>query len=168
MKSRPVEPSSTQVGRLGTIALAAVALAVACGTTTAGGSDHRGIPVRAVGSTRAVGRLPKVLACNDKAELRPRSFVIACADANTYLEHITWRSWTGSGATGSGIYIANTCRPTCVAGTFTHIGATVRLSDPRTTARGRLFGLLVVERVEKDKTVVLNRFSFTSEPPFRR
>jgi hypothetical protein len=49
---------------------------------------------------------------------RPREIVLTCADANLYVAHITWSSWSGASAHAKGTLHWNTCTPTCVAGAF--------------------------------------------------
>jgi hypothetical protein len=50
-----------------------------------------------------------------KAEVRPSSFVLACADGGAILNKLHWVSWQ-SVAFGSGTEVVNSCVPTCVAG----------------------------------------------------
>jgi hypothetical protein len=66
----------------------------------------------------------------DHFALRPTQFVLACADANTFFDHITWTSWGGKIATGRGTLVANTCTPDCAAGKY--------VSEPAAIALGAL------------------------------
>ena len=66
----------------------------------------------------------------EKLALRPSHFVLACADGNTFLEHVTWTSWGGRIATGRGTLVANTCTPDCAAGKY--------VSEPAQVALGAL------------------------------
>ncbi len=66
----------------------------------------------------------------DPLEVRPSSFVLSCADANTLFQDITWSSWGGRIATGKGTLVANTCTPDCAAGKY--------VSEPAQIALGAL------------------------------
>jgi hypothetical protein len=74
--------------------------------------------------------------------VEPSGIILACADANVYLDHLTWSTWGESGAVGAGDYTHNLCQPTCAAGTFVSVPATVRLGYPIETARGLEFAAL--------------------------
>ena len=52
------------------------------------------------------------------SKARPPSIVIACADDNLSLTHLSWTSFGGATAQGKGDYYANDCTPSCVAGKF--------------------------------------------------
>ena len=47
---------------------------------------------------------------------RPRQIVLTCADANLWVNKITWAHWSSATATATGTLHWNTCTPTCVAG----------------------------------------------------
>ena len=59
-----------------------------------------------------------VLNCLGKAQVRPRSFVLACADGNDYLTGLSWTSWGPHLASGVGTQELNDCIPYCAAGHF--------------------------------------------------
>jgi hypothetical protein len=50
--------------------------------------------------------------------VRPGTFVISCADANTYLGKLSWTSWTPGLASATGTLEENDCTPYCAAGHF--------------------------------------------------
>jgi hypothetical protein len=75
-------------------------------------------------------------------DVEPGTIVLACADANAYLDHLTWSSWTASSATGVGDHTHNLCRPDCAGGRSVSEPAGVRLSYPIETAGGREFSEL--------------------------
>jgi hypothetical protein len=50
--------------------------------------------------------------------VRPGTFVISCADANTYLGKLSWTSWTPGLASATGRLEENDCTPYCAAGHF--------------------------------------------------
>lgn len=68
--------------------------------------------------------------------------MLACGDGNADLDHLTWSSWTSSGATGTGDYTHNLCQPDCAQGTFVSAPTTVRLSYPIETGKGPEFAAL--------------------------
>jgi len=47
---------------------------------------------------------------------KPREIVLTCADANLWVNKITWTHWSSARATATGTLHWNTCTPTCVAG----------------------------------------------------
>jgi len=59
-----------------------------------------------------------VFNCLGKAEIRPKSFVLTCADGNSYLTGLTWSSWTAGAARGKGTWHINDCVPNCAEGHF--------------------------------------------------
>ncbi|MBV9451419.1 MAG: hypothetical protein JO345_36585 [Streptosporangiaceae bacterium] len=59
-----------------------------------------------------------VLNCLGKPQVEPKSFVLTCADGNSYLTGLSWTSWTPKLASATGALIQNDCRPTCVGGHF--------------------------------------------------
>jgi len=92
------------------------------------------------------GPVPSVWAdCNmpgSAPAVEPSMIMLACGDGNAYLNHLTWSSWTSSGAAGVGDYTHNLCQPTCAQGTFVSERATVRLSYPIETGAGLEFSEL--------------------------
>ncbi len=59
------------------------------------------------------------------ALVKPRSFVIACADGNSGLGRLSWTSWTSSLASATGMVEENDCIPYCAAGHFRSYPAVV-------------------------------------------
>ena len=49
---------------------------------------------------------------------RPKSIVLACADANYELDRLRWRGWGRAAAAASGTARANDCNPNCASGHF--------------------------------------------------
>ena len=47
---------------------------------------------------------------------KPREIVLTCADANLWVNKITWSHWSSASAHARGTLHWNTCTPTCVAG----------------------------------------------------
>lgn len=59
-----------------------------------------------------------VLNCANKAEVKPASYIITCADAGIRLQGMHWTSWTATSASGYGTFAENNCTPSCAAGHF--------------------------------------------------
>ena len=71
--------------------------------------------------------------------------MLSCADANSELKSTHWRSWGVREAVGSTDFGVNLCTPTCVASRMRFFPAsTVRLLDPKATAKGALFSRAVI------------------------
>jgi hypothetical protein len=62
---------------------------------------------------------------------KPRQIIVTCADANTVLKGISWKSYGSDNANGSGTANVNACDPNCAAGKFQAFPATVKLSRPK-------------------------------------
>lgn len=92
----------------------------------------------AIGTT-AAAPTPAVLTCAGKVVVRPTSYVLACADANTYFSDIRWTSWGPKTASGAGTFVQNNCAPTCAEGKFLRYPAVLTLSAPKATKLGLLF-----------------------------
>lgn len=80
---------------------------------------------------------PVLTGCTHQAEVRPASIIIACADANFYVNHLHWKSWGPNTAVASGQAHQNNCTPNCAAGHFHAFPATIRLSHVVTCVKGR-------------------------------
>ncbi len=57
-----------------------------------------------------------VLDCLHKAQVKPGTITLACADDNDGLTHLHWTSWTPQLASGYGTEWANDCKPDCAQG----------------------------------------------------
>ena len=98
------------------IAAAAAALGFVVSTATASTSHPAAAGSHRAATTRPAS-VPKVYNCLH-AQVRPGSFTLACADGNSYLNHLSWSSWTASSASGTGRQMINDCQPYCAAGKF--------------------------------------------------
>ena len=49
------------------------------------------------------------------ALVRPKSFILTCADGNAYFDKLAWTSWTPGLASAKGTLVLNDCTPNCVA-----------------------------------------------------
>jgi hypothetical protein len=50
--------------------------------------------------------------------VKPKTFILTCADANSDLGKLSWTSWTPSLASATGKLEVNDCTPYCAAGHF--------------------------------------------------
>jgi hypothetical protein len=75
--------------------------------------------------------------CAHKPQVRPASIVVACADANFYVDHLRWTSWGPKAAVALGQGHRNDCTPNCAAGRFHAFPMNVRLSHVVTCVKGR-------------------------------
>ena len=51
-------------------------------------------------------------------------------DSTAFLFHMTWTTWSGTEAVGTGTYKLNDCNPNCAAGHVYSVATTVTLSQP--------------------------------------
>ena len=122
------------------------------------------IPLSIVGAAGASqvdhARGPSVLTCAGTAIVRPTSYVLACADANTYFKAIKWTTWGATSATATATFVQNNCEPTCVAGRFEDYPATLKLSKPKSTKLGLLFSAIsYTYKVSESTTLPLTKLS---------
>lgn len=80
------------------------------------------------GTTAPAAFLPSD--CMNQVE-QPSSFIIACGDGGSGVEHLVWQSWGDPVAQGSGFAFANDCEPSCVAGGVHHAAAEMYVSRLR-------------------------------------
>lgn len=107
-------------GRIRVVALAMSGIAAAAVLTVA---LVAAVPAAAAGRPQAhagqpVSSLPVVINCLGHAQTRPRQYILACADGNSYLAGLHWAAWGSTAAFASGTDTFNDCVPTCVAGHF--------------------------------------------------
>jgi hypothetical protein len=77
----------------------------------------------------------------------PSSLHWCTSACSSYVDNLTWTSWTPQSANGTGTYMTNDGIPNCSQGTWTaHTGYAVTLSSPATvsycTGTGESSGLL--------------------------
>ena len=68
--------------------------------------------------TRAPRSRVVVFDCLGKPQIQPKSFVLTCADDNSYLTGLSWSSWNAGSAIGKGTWHINDCVPSCAQGHF--------------------------------------------------
>jgi hypothetical protein len=103
--------------RTAVVALCATAAiaSVAAGTAAAA-TGHPAHPAGHRSQDVAAASLPVVINCVGKHQVKPGSYVLACADGGAFITKMHWASWGGQAAFGSGTDSFNTCVPSCVAG----------------------------------------------------
>jgi hypothetical protein len=102
------------------------AIGIVTGTAVAATGQHAtagAVSVHAAPARPAAK--PVVFNCT-KAQVRPGSFTLTCADGNDYLSHLSWSSWSASSASGTGTNLVNDCTPYCAAGKFHSYPADVK------------------------------------------
>lgn len=107
------------------VTLLALTIAVLAATGLALGLTvpaHAAPPRPALYPVRAV-----VFDCAGKTVVKPKTFVLACADGNAYFKNLSWTSWTPGLASARGTYVQNDCTPYCAAGHFHSYPAVVVL-----------------------------------------
>ncbi len=90
-------------------------MTAAASTAPTGQSQSGRVTSKAVHHHKVV-----VFNCRGRAKVRPRTFVITCADRNDYLTKLRWDSWGPASAVGQGVEWLNNCKPDCASGTFHH------------------------------------------------
>ena len=70
------------------------------------------------------------------AMVRPKSFVLACADGNSAFDKLTWTTWAPGLASAKGTLVQNDCTPYCAAGHFHRYPALVVLWGSKATSHG--------------------------------
>lgn len=146
------------------LAMALTAGVVAGVTYGAGGStarSHSSVPPLALTSA-------KVLTCQGADVVRPRNYIITCADAYTQLTSTHWTHWTAKSAAGTTTFAMNLCTPYCAASKMTYYpNSSVSFTSPVTTKHGSLFSLLTVHYRSGGRTHVFH-FSYRGDPSFTK
>jgi hypothetical protein len=109
-------------GRLTTIApgFAVAALGLSLGLAgCAGAATTSAAAVTRAGSAAAAPQYA-VLNCMDKAQVKPGTISLACADNGIGLTHLHWTSWTPQLASAYGTNRENDCLPSCAQGHVHH------------------------------------------------
>ncbi len=112
--------------------------AVTIAALPAGASPSAGASLDAGTSTAP----PRVLTCAGHAVVKPASYVLTCADANSYFVGIHWTSWGTASAAAAGTYVENLCVPNCADGRFVRYPGSLTLSKPEQTKYGNLFSVI--------------------------
>lgn len=99
--------------RIWAVAAGIGVLVVSAGTALAATGHGAARPAVPAARDRVV-----MINCSGKAVVRPRSFLLACADANANLTKLQWTSWRPGLASAKGDLTINACIPSCAEGTF--------------------------------------------------
>jgi len=75
--------------------------------------------------------------CLGHPQVKPRSVVFACADANFGVDGLDWLSWGGARAVALGSAYVNDCKPYCAAGHFARYPTVVIASGAQRCPDGR-------------------------------
>jgi hypothetical protein len=74
------------------------------------------------------------------------AMITTSGDGSAYVDKITWSSWGGSRAAGSGTLEINNCNPNCARGTYTGYPATVTLDGLKPYGAGvEAYSTIVVQ-----------------------
>ena len=110
--------------RLARTRLKAAALAL-CGIAAIGVAvSAASAPAVAAGRSQsaavtASAPVPVVVNCAMHGQVRPRQYILPCADQNSVLTGLTWAAWGSSSAfAAAGINTFDDCIPSCAAGHF--------------------------------------------------
>ncbi len=72
--------------------------------------------------------------------------ITTSGDGSAYVDKITWSSWGGSRATGTGTLKLNDCNPNCAQGTYSGYPATVTLDGLKPYGTGlEAYSTIVVQ-----------------------
>ena len=69
---------------------------------------------------------------------KPKTIMIYCGDGGAYINKINWNKWNKDGASGSGEYYKNLCKPDCADGEFVHAPVHVHLGE-LTPRKGKFY-----------------------------
>ena len=83
-----------------------------------------------------------IINCESKAQVKPRDFVLFCADGNAALQNLGWTSWTPKLASATGTLVQNDCIPYCAAGHFHRYQVLAILWRPVSYSHGVRFSRL--------------------------
>ncbi|HEX9067102.1 MAG TPA: hypothetical protein VF843_18485 [Streptosporangiaceae bacterium] len=103
-RARRARFAAVSLGGVATVVVAASTL----GPAAAARLDSR--------SGAAPAGSPVVISCTGKAQTRPASYVLACADGNAYLQKLHWQAWSAASAFASGTDTFRVCIPDCTKG----------------------------------------------------
>jgi hypothetical protein len=105
-----------------------------------------GIAQAAGASRPTTNAIPMVLNCGmGKGLVRPKTLILACADANNLAHELAWAKWTMTTADATGVDTWNTCVPNCASSKkWDSASADFTLSHVVHTSKGSLFERLLV------------------------
>jgi hypothetical protein len=116
-------------GRLTTIATGFALGTLTLGLGVVASVSATATPAAAVVRAGSVAAAPQdvVLNCLNKAQVRPGTIVVTCADNGIGLQHLRWTSWTPELASAYGTEWENDCKPNCADGHFHYYPVVIEL-----------------------------------------
>ena len=63
------------------------------------------------------------------SEHKPKAITLTCADGGLYVDQISWKTWSKTGATGTGTFYENLCEPSCAEGEQVSAPVKIILTD---------------------------------------
>ena len=108
----------------------------------------------ACGSTTKAAATAKeifVSGCGYEENQKPDSITLACADGGIYVDSISWSTWGGKTAAGTGKYHMNSCTPDCASGTYSNVPVKVTLSAiiPQKKSKKLMYSKILVDAGQK-------------------
>jgi hypothetical protein len=114
----------------------AALLVTACNSSSSSAAAAASSPPASPGVTASAAGTSTFLAegqdINGTALYRPtcNSGCPLSGDSTAILDKMTWRTWSATEATGTGVYKLDGCNPNCAAGPIYPVATVVTLSDP--------------------------------------
>jgi hypothetical protein len=125
--------SASTAARSGSVAGSGTPAPVA-GPTSQAATQPQPVPSSSPTSVTISAAQPVVFDCLGHTQVRPGTYVFACADYGSLLEHMSWHTWSASSATGYGVHSLNNCTPNCAEGTFINYPVFVTFWRPEPVA----------------------------------
>ncbi|MGH2833912.1 MAG: hypothetical protein ACRDK2_14145 [Solirubrobacteraceae bacterium] len=72
-----------------------------------------------------------------RSQRQPSTVILTCADAGLSIQKITWSSFGGGTASGTGSAHINSCTPDCAAGKFGDYPVQITASKPKRCREGK-------------------------------
>jgi hypothetical protein len=66
---------------------------------------------------------------------KPATLILACGDGNSFLQNLSWSTWSTTHATGKGSFVEDSCTPNCASGKAEKFATTIALSKPKKCAK---------------------------------
>jgi len=85
-----------------------------------------------------------MLSCSSARLERPLHYVLGCGSGTYVLTEIHWLQWGGATARGKGLYVFDTCSPTCAADHNVSYHATFVVKGVTQTPRGRIYKKITI------------------------
>ncbi len=149
--------------------LANLASSLVAATVVVATANFVPLPVTYSAASAAPSPPPRRVAVMDcglgTPKVRPKTLVLACADANAMAVALKWSQWGPNQAVATGTYTWNLCVPYCAASKkWGRAPARVALSDPVHTISGWLFERLAVRITGKVPRGVPRSQSYSEAP----